>query len=112
STINDITDLRQDECAGKVTPMMSLTHLQRGVLLAAIVALNLLVAAAIFRLRCSFAIFLSLLALFTAYSTFPLRLKERGAAGVVAISLGEHVLPVLLASALVLELTQKPVPWL
>lgn len=117
SVINDFTDLDQDRLAGKSTPMMELSLPSRRAVVAGSVLLNAVVAWTLQRYPVSLLLLVANWMTFMVYSVPPIRIKERGALGVIAIALGEHVLLGLLAVSLVLETTRMPlasvpIPWL
>lgn len=117
SVINDFTDLDQDRLAGKSTPMMQLSPPSRRAVVAGSVLLNAAAALALQRYPVSLLLLVANWITFVVYSVPPIRIKERGALGVIAIALGEHVLLGLLAVSLVLETTgmplaSAPAPWL
>lgn len=109
SIFNDFMDLKQDQLAGKYTPMMSLTPTSRFCALALNVTLLASIAYALRNLPFSFALFMLIWTAYTAYSLPPIRLKERGILGVLCIGTGEHLLAALLAVAMVSEITGSPV---
>lgn len=109
SIINDFMDLDQDRLAGKSTPMMQLSPPFRWAAVACSVALNVIVALVLHRYPASLLLITAIWMTFAAYSMPPIRLKERGAIGLITIAVGEHVLLGLLAVSLVLETTGMPV---
>jgi 4-hydroxybenzoate polyprenyltransferase len=117
SVINDFMDLDQDRLAGKSTPMMELSPSSRRAVLAGAVLLNAVVAWMLQTYPVTLLLLMANWMTFVVYSVPPFRIKERGALGVIAIALGEHVLLGLLAVSLVLETTGMPLaavplPWL
>lgn len=117
SVINDFMDLDQDMLAGKSTPMMELSLPSRRAIVAGSVLLNAVVAWILQRYPVSVLLLVANWVTFALYSVPPIRIKERGALGVIAIALGEHVFLGLLAISLVLEVTGMPlvsvsIPWL
>jgi 4-hydroxybenzoate polyprenyltransferase len=103
SLVNDYTDLEQDRLGGKHTTIMELSKFRRAVALGVMVFANICMCFFLHNLRFSCTIYCVLLVIFTIYSVPPIRLKEQGLIGVLCISLGEHVLPALLATMLVAE---------
>jgi 4-hydroxybenzoate polyprenyltransferase len=103
SLVNDYTDLEADRLGGKNTALMQIGPNQRKLAL----AISIIAAVLTYNLMRPFptaqAVFAALCAIFAFYSLPPARLKGRGAFGVIAISLGEHVLPAVLAVVLVAE---------
>lgn len=103
SVLNDFADLKQDAAAGKTTPLMQLSKTKRLAVLGAVIVLC---SGTLFLLQpypLSTLIFAGVLFIHAAYDLAPLRLKERGPLGLLAISLGEHLLPSLLALAITAE---------
>ncbi len=114
SVFNDFMDVAQDKLAGKTTPMMSLSGWQRKLIIFLSVSSICLLAFKLFPLHVPFEIFILIWILYTAYSLPPVRLKERGATGVLTIAVGEHLLANLLAIFVVVEITGCSIsmPWL
>lgn len=109
SIVNDFCDCRADQIAGKNKLMGMISPGLRLVLLLSSLAL---LAATIICLQTNIlalTCFIGVILVFTCYSMPPIRLKERGFAGLAAIAVGEHVLPSLLAIALVLPQLKEPV---
>lgn len=114
SVFNDFIDMDQDRAAGKTTPLMTLPKSLRWLTLLSSIALNISVCFLLFGLKSAFCVFLIIWLNYTLYSLPPFRLKERGALGVLAIAIGEHLLAGLLAVFIFAEfisLTLDPV-WL
>ncbi|MDT0675696.1 UbiA family prenyltransferase [Autumnicola musiva] len=105
SVLNDLTDLKMDEKAGKVNRMQKLGRLKRSIflLLPFIVGLGIswyirTEPLAMFSyLLCGFS--------FVLYSVKPFRLKEKGIWGILADAFGSQVFPSLYATFLVLGST-------
>lgn len=109
SIINDFTDMDSDRLGGKETALMQLSTFQRRAVLTGSILLSLLTFNLLHAFPTAQAVFAALCAIFTFYSLPPSRLKGRGIFGVIAISLGEHVLPAILAVVLVAESLFLPV---
>ncbi len=114
SVFNDFIDMDQDRQAGKTTRLMKLSRGKRRLVVSLSFLLNAYVAYLLSNLTGAFVIFMSIWALYTAYSLPPVRLKERGALGVLTIALGEHLLASLLAIYILVGLVNVQVPafWL
>ena len=110
SVFNDLFDQREDRLAGKRTGIMALSRRGKLVALLLIEAFMASLTYLLLPYRFALTCFLVLWGLYTAYSLPPLRLKERGTLGVLCIALGEHLTASLLAVALVLESSGKPLP--
>ncbi len=95
--LNDLADQRADRAAGIARGLHDLSPAGRSALLAVALAAALLPWLALPRDRWNMACFAAELALLAAYSLPPCRLKERGAAGVIADALYAHALPVAIA---------------
>lgn len=101
SLVNDFTDLEIDKKAGKIRLIAKFPPICR---LLALVAVCFLCLGNFFLLLPNPAaglIYLSICLVFTCYSIRPFRFKERGFLGAIAIAFGEHLLPTMLAIALV-----------
>jgi len=101
SVINDVTDLAGDREAGKRNRVAGRSRSMVATLAALTIGAGLLFAW-LWRddaplLACYLAIWLA----FSLYSLPPLRLKERGAAGVLCVAAGEQLFPTLVAVLLV-----------
>lgn len=114
SILDDFMDLKQDMQCGKHTPIMRMSPNLRWIPLLVACCLLLCCAYLISNLTISVVCFLLIALVFLLYSVRPVRLKERGLLGVYSISLGEHLLPTLLACSLLCELTAMrcPLIWL
>ncbi len=97
---NDLADLAPDARIGRPSALSRLAPAVRRGVLAAALALALAPWLALPRAPLAWALVAVELALFFAYSLPPLRLKERGAAGVVADALYGHAVPVAVVWAL------------
>jgi len=95
SIFNDLLDEDEDRLAGKVTGMMQLSGRGKNVVLW--LTLTSMAANAVLLLRypAALVVYLLMWAGFTMYSLPPIRLKARGAWGVLCCALGEHFLYVL-----------------
>jgi len=113
SVFNDLMDEDEDRLAGKVTGMMQLSPAGKKTVLALTLTAMLVTAALLFRYPSAFVLYLVMWVTFTLYSLPPVRLKSRGAWGVLCVALGEHFLP-LLATALIASTAgaRPPIAWL
>lgn len=103
AVLNDLSDLKIDAAAGKETILMSLSQKKRILLGSCILALCAFALSLLQNCPQSTFLFLSVLLVHAAYDLPPLRLKERGVLGLMAIALGEHMLPCLLSLTIVCE---------
>lgn len=113
SVINDIADLEQDRLAGKERAIVMLGPTGRSLVLSAVVGLSIATALTLQKYCHPYAClsYLAIIAVFMAYSIEPVRLKRRSYWGLMAVALGEHVLPTLLALFLLLPLTSTVDLW-
>ena len=106
--INDLTDRADDVASGKTNRLVG----KSSSFIATLLALCILpgVAVAIYWRRDPLLLFLycASWAAFTLYSLSPIRLKNRGAWGVLADASGAHLFPTLLAVTLVYRWSLKP----
>jgi len=96
---NDHADRECDRSAGRLTPAASLSERAAWLALAALAGAALGALAMAATTPAAAAAGIAVLALSAAYSLGPLRLKERGAAGVWSAAAAQRTLPVLLAFA-------------
>lgn len=102
SVLNDLTDREADRRVGKRNRLESRSPVLALVLLATAIAIGFGVAcAAWLDDPLVLALYLAAWLSFTAYSSPPLRLKERALAGVLADAAGAHLFPCLFAAAAV-----------
>jgi 4-hydroxybenzoate polyprenyltransferase len=115
SILNDWTDRAQDAVAGKLNPLAGRpASLVVGVL-AGCAGAGLLLGAWFWRYSPAAAgLYLGAWVAYTLYSLPPLRLKQRGAWGLLADAAGAHVLPQLLTATLLGAWVGKALPpgWL
>jgi 4-hydroxybenzoate polyprenyltransferase len=109
SLLNDVTDREDDRRSGK--PIRFAGRFPSAAWAA--VAISLLAGAAIAALawraeRLTIGLYAGAWIAFGAYSVRPLRLKERGAAGVLADAAGAHLFPHLLAVSVVFAQADEP----
>ena len=109
SLINDIADLEKDRLAGKEKAIGKFGPGGRTLLLCAVVVFSLASLLTLISNGYPIAglIYLAIIAVFAAYSLPPVRLKERSYWGLIAVALGEHVLPTMLALSLLWPLTES-----
>jgi hypothetical protein len=108
SLINDITDLADDERAGKPNQV---AHMPRGAPIALLSMTVVIGALVLWHWRGNIALcaaYLCAWLAFFAYSAPPLRLKGRGGWGVVAMALGEAALPTMVAALLCYHAAGRP----
>jgi 4-hydroxybenzoate polyprenyltransferase len=109
SVINDLTDLEDDAAAEKPNRMKDVPRL----LAVAIVSVCLIVGIAfsLFLDRISLICYLGAWLSYTLYSLPPVRLKNRGFAGVIADALGANVFPVLFSVSFLVYLADAVIDW-
>jgi hypothetical protein len=110
SFLNDATDVAEDARAGKKNRMAAYTTVQQTIL----VLLPLVAGFGFISVFLNFFSYASLLyctayILFTLYSLPPFRLKERGAAGIVADALGSQVFPTLFIAVCMNQYTNQEI---
>lgn len=101
SVLNDLTDMDADLASGKANRLVGRSRAFAGAALACCVAPGVVL---LFYWRGDpllFSLYLAAWVAFTLYSVPPFRLKERGAAGLVADACGAHLFPTLVAVVLV-----------
>jgi hypothetical protein len=110
SVFNDLLDGREDRAAGKFTGVMMFSRRGKAMLLLLIEASMLTETWLLAPYRHAQMAFITIWALYTAYSLPPIRLKERGVWGALCIAVGEHLLPALMAVGLVVDTSHCVVP--
>jgi hypothetical protein len=110
SFLNDATDVAEDARAGKKNRMAAYSTVQQTIL----VLLPLVAGIGIISEFLNFFSFASLLystayIAFTLYSLPPLRLKERGTAGIVSDALGSQVFPTLFIAVCMYQYTNQEI---
>jgi 4-hydroxybenzoate polyprenyltransferase len=115
--INDLFDIEADRQAGKENPLGRMTSRQKYAACAVTLGLGFAPAALFHYSRLSLGLLAVEYLLPTIYSAPPLRLKERGVAGVLCDTMGAHAVPCLytisvLASAGTTHSSAGPWWWL
>jgi 4-hydroxybenzoate polyprenyltransferase len=109
SVINDLTDMRDDLASGKANRLVGRSRAFVAAILACCVLPGVAVA---FHWRGDpllLSLYLAAWAAFSLYSLPPVRLKKRGALGLLADASGAHLFPTLLVVALVFRWRAEPV---
>lgn len=101
SLINDYCDMGEDLIAGKPNQMVGRTRQQVVTSFAFCITIGILITAVLPRSPSLFCLYLASWIVFAVYSMPPIRLKNRGWLGVVAIALGECLFPHLIAALLI-----------
>lgn len=112
--LNDFSDQEQDVLSGKSNQMAGRSpSVQIFILISCTIPIGLCVIL-LLQYPWLLIVYLSMVAIFMAYSLRPLRLKERSFRGTIADALGAHVLPQVFAVLLVSQVLAQPVPivWL
>ncbi len=114
SIINNICDIEEDHISGKVNYMIGRSSLFIALILTASILTGIVVSVLLIQTPLILGIYVSNWLVFAIYSIPPIRLKQRGFWGVLAIALGESFLPHLFAALLIVNNTNKtlPVIWL
>lgn len=112
SVINDITDIKEDQVAGKANRMAPLASVYRIVIISFCVLSGIV---------CGFLIYPNLLGVFfyamawisfSLYSLPPIRLKKRGVWGILCDAMGAHLFPTLFIVSNLAALSKSPlIPW-
>jgi 4-hydroxybenzoate polyprenyltransferase len=112
SLINDLTDLEEDAAAGKYNRLAHRRRWYRWTSLGAVVAVGVAIAVVAWR---DDPLVLGLYAgpwlAFSLYSLPPLRLKARGAWGVLADASGAHLFPQALITVAVFHAANRRLDW-
>ena len=114
SVFNDLLDEREDRLAGKITGMMLLSPGGKKTVMTVVLASMTATAFLLHHSPAALLLYLSMWALFTAYSLPPFRLKERGVWGALCLAVGEHLLFALLSTALIASVggAAPPAAWI
>ena len=108
SVINDLTDMGEDLASGKANRLVGRSGAYVAALLACCVVPGIVVAVYWRGDPLLLSLYLAAWAAFTLYSVPPVRLKSRGAAGLVADASGAHLFPTLVAVVLVFRHVGAP----
>jgi LPS sulfotransferase NodH/4-hydroxybenzoate polyprenyltransferase len=106
--INDLFDIASDRAAGKANGMAPLSPWQRGLVLLTLVVGAALPWLAVPPARAALWAWAGIYTLLTAYSTPPVRFKERGFAGVVTDAAMAHAVPTLFVGLFFTGLARTP----
>ncbi|MHC5935619.1 UbiA family prenyltransferase [Nostoc sp.] len=114
SIINNICDQEEDHLSGKVNYMVGRSSLFMALILTASILPGIVVSVLLSQTPLILGVYVSNWLVFAIYSIPPIRLKQRGFWGVLAIALGESFLPHLFAALLIVTNAHKvlPVIWL
>ncbi len=110
SLINDLCDLHEDRIAGKRNQLEGLSRGRVAALFLACLGPGGVLLGTLWKFPAQFAIYLANWVIFALYSVPPMRLKSRAGWGILAIALGESLLPNLLAVLVVGAGAARPVP--
>lgn len=99
SIINDLTDIKEDNLAGKKNRMANLSNVGRLALITLSLVIGLFFGYIIYPDTVSLTFFILSYVVFTAYSAPPLRFKKLGFLGVLCDASGAHLFPALLMAA-------------
>lgn len=108
SVINDLTDMRDDVASGKANRLVGRSRAFVAAVLACCIVPGIAVAVYWRGDPLLLSLYLAAWAAFTLYSLPPVRLKERGAAGLLADASGAHLFPTLVAVVLVFRHAGAP----
>ncbi|WP_066346560.1 UbiA family prenyltransferase [Geminocystis sp. NIES-3708] len=114
SIINNICDREEDQLSGKVNYMVGRSSLFIALILTATILLGIVVSILMIPTPLILGVYVSNWLVFVTYSIPPIRLKQRGFWGILAIALGESFLPHLFTALLIVNNVHKglPVMWL
>lgn len=99
SILNDITDIDEDQSAGKHNRMAKLNRFQRGMLLLALISVACLFSWFMRNNLMAVVMYIASYLAFTLYSVPPFRLKKRGILGLFADASGSQMFPTLFIAA-------------
>jgi 4-hydroxybenzoate polyprenyltransferase len=109
SLVNDLTDLDADAAAGKYNRLARRRRSYAAIAIGGVLALGVAVAIIAWRDDpLALALYAGPWLAFSLYSLPPLRLKARGAAGVLADASGAHLFPHLLTAVAVFHAAGRP----
>ncbi|MBL1210217.1 UbiA family prenyltransferase [Geminocystis sp. GBBB08] len=114
SLINNICDQEEDHLSGKVNYMVGRSSLFIALILTANILPGIVVSVLLRQTPLILGVYVSNWLVFAIYSIPPIRLKQRGFWGILAIALGEGFLPHLFAALLIVSNAHKglPVIWI
>ena len=96
SVINDLSDIKIDAAAGKHNSMRDMANWQIVLILAVCFSLGIFCGYFIYPDTLSLFFFIMAWVIFSLYSLYPFRLKNRGIWGVFCDAMGAHLFPTLL----------------
>lgn len=110
SVLNDVTDLEDDRRCGKPNRLDGVSPRFTAAALVGCTVFGLLAGSLLSPYPWTRALFAANWLVYTLYSTPPLRLKARGAWGVLMDACGAHLLPALWGASLIAEATHRALP--
>jgi 4-hydroxybenzoate polyprenyltransferase len=99
SILNDITDIEEDESAGKKNRMAKLNTFQRSVVMFALICVAFLFSWFMRNNLLAVTMYIASYVSFTLYSVPPFRFKKRGILGLFADASGSQMFPTLFTAA-------------
>jgi hypothetical protein len=112
--LNNWSDQEEDRLSSKPNFMLGRSHLFVAFVLTACILPGLIISGLLIQAPLVLGVYLTNWLVFAAYSLPPLRFKERGFLGVLAIAVGEDLLPQTFAVLLIIHDARKNLPevWL
>jgi len=95
SVINDVCDVKEDVASGKSNTMKNLSAGQKALVLSTIIAAGIVCGYFIYPDELSLLFYVMSWIVFSLYSIYPFRFKERGILGVLCDASGAHLFPSL-----------------
>ncbi|MFB2920083.1 UbiA family prenyltransferase [Aerosakkonema funiforme] len=97
SVINDLCDREEDRISGKANYFIGRSNLFRALVTIACIVPGLIVSGLLIQIPLALSVYIGNWLLFTIYSLPPIRLKNRGFLGVLAMAVGESLVPQIFA---------------
>lgn len=114
SVINNLCDREEDQISGKANYFIGRSNIFIALSMIGCIVPGLIISGLLIQVPLALCVYIGNWILFTVYSLPPIRLKNRSFLGVLAIAVGESLVPQMLAIFLVTSNTDKPlsVIWL
>ncbi|AFZ59055.1 UbiA family prenyltransferase [Anabaena cylindrica FACHB-243] len=108
SLINNICDQEEDQISGKANYFIGRSKFLIALAMIGCIVLGLIVSGLLIQVPLALCFYIGNWLLFTVYSVPPIRLKNRGIWGGLAIAMGESLVPQILSIFLIAHNTDKP----
>ncbi|MBD2186081.1 UbiA family prenyltransferase [Planktothrix sp. FACHB-1355] len=108
SVINNLCDREEDRISGKANYFIGRSNLFRALVTIACIVPGSIVSGLLIQIPLALIVYIGNWLLFTIYSVPPIRLKNRSFLGVLAMAVGESLVPQIFAVFLVAHHTDKP----